>query len=95
MGLQAVLWLQATSAAHFSTRRLSFISLGAALTILGTVVVREARRLAAIDVTQSFAAHSEAAHAGGMGVFFICFALSASVIAACILIVRRALRALQ
>jgi len=54
--------------------------------------VREARRLAAIDVTALFAAHSQAARVGGMGLFLVLFVVNAAVIIACVLIVRRALR---
>jgi len=95
MGAQAALWLPVKTGAHLTTRRLSLISTGAALTILGALVVREARRLAAIDLTQSLDAHSQAARVGGMGLFLVFFALNAAVITACVLIVRRALRSLQ
>ena len=65
------------------------------MTILGALVVREARRLAAIDITTLFDAHRQAAQVGGMGVFLVFFAVNAAVITACVLIVKRALRPLN
>jgi hypothetical protein len=62
------------------------------MTIVSTLVVREARRLAAIDVTTLYEAHRRAAHAGGIWVFLLGFALNATVLITCVLIVRRALR---
>ena len=64
MGIQAVLWLPVECGTDLSTRRLSFISTGAAMTILGAVVVREARRLAAVDVSELFDMHRQAAGRG-------------------------------
>jgi hypothetical protein len=95
MGIQAAGWVRIRTGAQLVTRRLALISSGAVLTILGSVAVREARRLSAIDVTKLFEMHRQAAHAPGMGLFFGCFAGSAAVIAACVLVVRRALRPLQ
>ena len=50
------------------------------------------RRLAAVEITSLFDAHRQAAQVGGMGVFLVFFAVNAAVIAACVLIVKRALR---
>lgn len=95
MGIQAAAWLTVERGTDLSTRRLSFISTGAAMTIVGAVVVREARRLAAVDVSQLFDMHRQAARAGGMGLFLVMFVLNAAIITTCLLIVRRALRALH
>jgi hypothetical protein len=95
MGIQAGCWLSVNTAADLTARRLSLISTGVVMTILGTLAVREARRLAAIDITTLFDAHSQAAQVGGMGVFFVFFAVNAAVITACVLIVKRALRPLN
>ena len=95
MGIQAACWLSATAWANLTTRRLYLISAGAVMTILGSLVIREARRLAAIDITTLFDAHRQAALVGGMGAFLVFFAVNASVIIACVLIVKRALRPLN
>ena len=91
MGIQVAGWLPVKTGADLTTRRLAFISAGVIMTILGALVVREARRLAAIDITTLFDTHSHAAQVGGMGVFLVFFAVNAAVITACVLIVRRSL----
>jgi hypothetical protein len=95
MGIQVVCWLPVKSAADLTTRCLALISIGVVMKILGSLVVREARRLAAIDITIHFDAHRQAAQMGGMGVFLVSFAVNAAVITACVLIVKRALRPLN
>ena len=95
MGIQAACWLSATTGANLTTRRLALISAGAVMTIVGSLVVREARRLAAIDITTVFDAHRQAAQVGGMGAFLVLFVVNAAVITACVLIVKRALRPLN
>jgi hypothetical protein len=92
MLIQLAGWLTARTAANLTTSRLAFISVGAIMTILGALVVREARRLAAIDITALFDAHRHAAEVGGMGVFLTFFVVNAAAIIACVLIVKRALR---
>ncbi len=95
IGIQVVCWLPAKTGSHLTTRRLAFISTGVVMTILGALVVREARRLAAIDITTLFDAHHQASQVGGMGVFLVFFAINTGVITACVLIVKRALRPLS
>ena len=90
IGIQVVCWLPVKTGADLTTRRLALISTGVVMTILGALVVREARRLAAIDITTLFDAHRQAAQVGGMGVFLVFFAVNAAVITACVLIVKRA-----
>jgi hypothetical protein len=95
VGIQAAGWLPVKTAADFTAGRLGLVSAGAMLTILGALVMREARRLAAIDIAALYEAHSRAAHAGGMGVFLVSFALNAALVTACVLIVRRSLSRLR
>ena len=91
---QIACWLPVENGAKLTTFRLTIISIGNAMTILGALVVREARRLAAVDITTLFDAHRQAAHVGGMAVFLVFFAINAAVITTCVLIVKRALRPL-
>ena len=77
--------------ADMSTRRLALISAGAIMTIVGSLVIREARRLAAIDIAALYDAHRQAGQVGGVGAFLVFFAINAAVITASVLIVRRAL----
>ena len=95
MATQVACWLPVKTGANLTTRRLALISAGVVMTILGALVVREARRLAAIDIATLFDAHRQAAQVGGMGVFLVFFAVNAAVITACVLIVKRALRPLN
>jgi hypothetical protein len=92
MGMQAICWLRVKTATDMTTLRLAFISAGNAMTIVGTLVAREARRLGSIDISSLFDVHRQAAQVGGMGVFLAFFTINAAVIAGCVLIVRRALR---
>ena len=92
MVIQAAGWLTARSGASLTTRRLALISVGAIMTILGAVVVREAHRLAAIDITALYDTHRQATEVGGMGVFLVFFVINAAVITTCVLTVKRALR---
>jgi hypothetical protein len=95
LAIQSAGWLPVKTGASLSFRRLAMISAGALMTILGTLVVREARRLAAIDITTLFDAHRQSAQAGGMGVFLFFFVVNAAVITICVLTVKRALRRQQ
>jgi cytochrome bd ubiquinol oxidase subunit I len=95
MAIQAGGWLPVKTATGLTTLRLTIISGGNAMTLIGALVVREARRLAAIDITGLFDTHRQAAQVGGMGVFLVFFAINAAVVTACVLIVKRALRPLN
>ena len=88
-GIQAAGWLTVKSGSDLNARRLAILSAGAVLTIFGALVVREARRLAAIDVATLYDAHRHAAELGGMGVFLIGFTLNAAAITTCVLIIKR------
>jgi hypothetical protein len=91
VGIQVAGWLPVKSGADFTTRRLAFISAGMILTLLGALVVREARRLAAIDIAAFYEAHRRAAQVGGMSVFLVFVTLNAVLITTCVLVVRRSL----
>ncbi len=92
MGIQAAGWLTIRSGSDLNTRRLAILSAGSVLTTFATLVVREARRLAAIDVTTLYDAHRHAAQVGGLGVFLLFLTLNAVAITTCVLVVKRALR---
>jgi hypothetical protein len=95
MILQGACWLTVSSGASLTTRRLALISVGTAVSIISSLAVREARRLAVIDVASLYDMHRHAAGVGGMGVFLFFFAVNATVIVGCILIVKRAFRPIQ
>ena len=88
MGIQAAGWLTVRSGSDLNPRRLSILSAGSVLTIFATLVVREARRLAAIEVATLYDAHRHAAQVGGLGVFLLVFTLNAVAIATCVLVVK-------
>jgi hypothetical protein len=95
MGVQAAGWLTVQTGSDLTTRRLALLSASTVSTILGVQVVREARRLAAIDVASLYDAHRHAAQVGGIGVFLVFAAINTAVITTCVLIVKRALRPLR
>jgi hypothetical protein len=92
ISIQGAVWLTVRSASDLSTRRLALLSGGSVVTNFATLVVREARRLSAIDITALAEAHRHAAGVGGLGVFLISIALNAIAITMCVLVVRRALK---
>jgi hypothetical protein len=89
MGIQAFAWWPVQTQADLSTHRLLAISAGLALAIPASIVVREARRLGAIDITALADAHRQAAEVGGLFVFLTFFVVNAMVIAGCIVLVAR------
>jgi hypothetical protein len=92
VGIQVAGWLSVKTGANLTTGRLTLISTGGVMTIVAALVVREARRLAAIDITLLFDIHRQAAQVVGVGGFLASFMISAAVIIACVLIVKRAVR---
>lgn len=90
--LQIAAWIVQFRTAQFRTGALVLASAGAALAIAGMTVVREAIRLASIDITAYYAAHQRAMGMGGLPVFLIFFLLNAVVIGWCIWLVRRGAR---
>jgi hypothetical protein len=89
MGIQASGWLSLNAGAQLTTRRLAWISTGAAMTILGAIVVREARRLAALDVPRLFEAHRQAAGPAGIVLLLGSLVATAALVAALALILRQ------
>lgn len=87
--VQVALWLPVRKAASLTRGRLMAISAGLVLTIVGTSVLREARRLAAIDVTLLYARHADAAQVGGLVAFLFFAGLNVVLIAWCIRLVTR------
>lgn len=90
--LQAGAWFKQWRGARLSCRWLATASGGAVLTILGVCVAREALRFASIDVTALYPQHAAAFDNAGRFVFLLFFAVNATLIAWCVLAVRRALR---
>ena len=68
---------------------LSIASIGAAATILGVSVAREALRLGSIDVERLFDQHADAAGKGGIAAFLAFTLINAAAVAWCIWIARR------
>jgi hypothetical protein len=92
MVIQAAGWWTVKSASDLGTRRPAVMAGGMVGTIVGALVVREARRLAAIDITTLYDAHRSAASVGGREVFLVFLAINTVVIITCVRIVQRALR---
>ncbi|MSR57086.1 MAG: hypothetical protein EXS05_05375 [Planctomycetaceae bacterium] len=90
--LQAAGWLAGRNQAGLQRGRLVLISAGWLLTVVGVSVLREGRRLAAIDVTALYDLHADAATVGGLAVFLVFAALNAGLIAWCLVTVRRGVR---
>ncbi len=90
--LQGVGWFRQWRGARLSRGWLLLASAGAMLTILGICMVREADRFARIDVAALYENHAAAAENGGRLLFLLFFAVNASIIAWCVLAVRRDLK---
>ena len=88
--LQAVAWTIA-----WRTRVLSSFGLLVAITAgvvaatLGMTVVREVRRLAAIDISELYATHARASAVGGLALFVLFFVLNSLLIAGVLVMVCR------
>lgn len=79
--IQIVGWMDLRRQRQFCPRALSVCSAGLLLTILGMTTVREAIRLATIDVSQLYARHAESAEKGGLIVFLAFFMINAALVA--------------
>ncbi len=84
----------------FHRRRLSAVllgiaSAGAAATILGVSVAREALRLGSIDLERLFDHHADAASKGGLAAFLVFTLINTAAVAWCITIARRGTRTNQ
>lgn len=89
LAVQVVGWIDQGRQANFCRRALSVISLGLLVTVTGMTVVREAIRLAAIDLEPLYAQHKEAADKGGLIVFFVFLIVNTVLIAWCLKLVSR------
>jgi hypothetical protein len=92
LAVQVAAWSTGRKDDRLTGRRLTLISAGVLMTIGGTSVLREIRRLAAIDVTRLYDLHADAASVGGLAVFLFFAALNIGLIGWCLVIVRRGLR---
>ena len=90
--LQGVGWLNQWREARLSRGCMFLASVGAMLSILGICMVREADRFARVDMTAFYEHHAAAAENGGRLLFLMFFAVNASIIAWCVLVVRRDLK---
>lgn len=90
--IQAAGWWIGRNEPVLTTKRLLITSTGCLLTISGTSVLREARRLAAIDISHLYELHADAARVGGLVVFLVFTGLNTALIAWCLRIVRRGLK---
>ncbi|MGP0063891.1 MAG: hypothetical protein ACLQGP_09885 [Isosphaeraceae bacterium] len=88
MGVQAAGWLTVKSSSDLNERRLAILSAGAVLTIFAALVLREARRLAAIDIAALYDAHRHAAGVGGLGVLLIGLILATAIGTTCVWMIK-------
>ena len=88
LALQVVGWVAIHRARRIDARWLLVVSIGALLTILSTSVVREAVRIAHMDMGGLVELHRRAATAGGFAVFLGFFALNAILVYVSIRLVR-------
>lgn len=84
LAIQVVGWIDQGRQPMFCRRALLAITLGVAMTVTCMSVVREAIRLAAIDLAPLYPQHADAAGKGGMIVFFGFLVLNAILIAWCL-----------
>lgn len=84
LAVQFIGWIDQGRQAAFCPRALSITSLGLLVTVIAMTVVREAIRLAAIDLEPLYAQHKEAAEKGGLVVFFVFLIVNAVLIAWCL-----------
>jgi hypothetical protein len=91
--IQVIVWIRSRNEPVLTSVQLAAISIGGLLTIAGMSVLREVRRLAAIDVTRLYDLHADAATVGGLVAFLFFAALNGGLIVWCVVTVRRGLRA--
>ena len=89
--LQGWSWWRIRTESDLTAGRLMLILAGAVAQILGSTVVREARRLGSINIEELYEAHRQAAEVGGMGVFLTFFAINAAIITLCVVMVAKAI----
>ena len=92
-GLQLGAWYAQYQRPRFSRNCLLVASLGLTIALIAGAVVRESRRLAALDLTTLYPAHENAFQSRGFWLFLFFLVLNTLLITACFLIVRRGVRA--
>lgn len=90
--VQLAAWIHVWRAGALGRRALWAASVGASLTIVGVLAVRESMRAAAVDLAHLSADRLRVAEADGMVVFLVFAALAIAVIAWCFRMIARALR---
>lgn len=78
-GTQIWIWWRMTAPKHGTSRMLLALSAAVVVTTLGMNVIREAIRLAEVDLATLFPRHADAANVGGAGVFLFFLILNAGV----------------
>lgn len=78
---QATVWGLAWRGRELNARLLAGLSAAAVLTALGVTVLRELRRLSAIDIAAYYDQHAEAAGVGGWWLFVLLLVVNAGLIA--------------
>lgn len=87
--IQSLAWAMQYRLPHFSRNWLLAASAGLALTLIGTAVVRETRRLADVRIEALYDSHAHAFASGGSLTFLFFLVLNTALIGACFVIVRR------
>jgi hypothetical protein len=90
-GLQAGAWLLQFRMGRLGRAPLAIASVGAALGLLGVSAIREAIRLASVDLDALYPSHAEAAQIGGLAVFLVFAVINIGLIGLCVWLVRRGL----
>lgn len=86
---QSLAWTLILLRQRLTTGRLALATTGMLLTVIGMTVVREAIRLSAVDIEALYERHKAATQVGGLFVFLAFFAINATLIAWCFLLVKR------
>ena len=79
--VQLAVWLGVLRKGELETRPLWLATAGLSLSLIGSGVVRESLRLAAVDIEALYPLHASAAESQGLIVFLVFFAINAVVIA--------------
>jgi hypothetical protein len=87
--VQGAAWFLGRKASSLTTTRLLVVSAGCLLTITCTSVLREIRRLAAIDLAMLYDLHADASRVGGLVTFLVFALLNMALITWCVFTVRR------
>lgn len=90
--VQAVAWLIQYRQAILSSRWMCVASFGLVVNFVGTAVVNEATRLAALDISVLYEKHERAFQIGGQLTFLLFFILNFTLMGFCVRLVRRGAR---